>query len=76
MPRAIDWIAWVFPFFGVALTLKGGHVLFITAGSVTGCAFERIAGDIHARLDQDRKVREIDRQLIARIREHERANES
>lgn len=74
MTRAIDWIAWIFPFFGVVLTLKGGHVLFITAGSVTGCAFERIADDIHARLDQDRRIRETDRQLVARIRERERAN--
>lgn len=40
MLRAVDIVAWIFPFFGAVLVLRDGHVLFIMAG----CAFERFAG--------------------------------
>jgi hypothetical protein len=68
MLRAVDLVAWVFPFFGAILVLRGDHVLFIAAGSVAGCAFERVAGDIRMRVNQDRKIRQTDSKLIARLR--------
>jgi len=68
MLRAVDLVAWVFPFSGAVLVLGGGHVLFIAAGSVAGCTFERIAGDIGTRRDEDRRIRQIDRKLITRMR--------
>jgi len=67
--RAVDLVAWVFPFFGAVLVLEGGHVLFIAAGSVAGCTFQRIAGDVRTRLDEDLKLRDIDRKLVIRLRD-------
>ena len=69
MLKAADFIAWAFPFIGAILVLRGDHVLFIAAGCVAGCTFERIAEDIRARLGDDRQVSEIDRQLLTRMRE-------
>ncbi|HLY16382.1 MAG TPA: hypothetical protein VKR61_04125 [Bryobacteraceae bacterium] len=69
MLKTADIVAWIFPFFGAVLVCRGGHVLFIAAGSVAGCTFERIADELRLRTDQDRKIREIDRNLVTRLRE-------
>ncbi len=69
MFRVVDRVAWLFPFCGAVLVLRGGHVLFIAAGSVAGCTFQRVAGDIRSRLGEDLKLREIDRELVRRLRE-------
>jgi len=76
MLRAVDLVAWAFPFFGAVLVLRGDHVLFIAAGSVAGCTFERIAGDIRMRVDQDREIRQTDSKLIARMRALDGVDES
>lgn len=67
MLRTSDLIAWVFPFLGVALVFRGSHVIFITMGSVAGCVFKRISLSLRGRYDEDRKVREIDRDLVKRM---------
>jgi len=66
--RAVDAVAWVFPFFGTLLVLRGGNVLLITAGCVAGCMFVRMAGDLQTRIQAQRKIRAVDHDLISRMR--------
>jgi hypothetical protein len=67
MPKMIDLASWIFPFFGVALVLGGAHVLYITAGSLAGCTFRSLVANLWARVDEARKLRKIDRTLVARL---------
>ena len=66
-PKALDLAAWVFPFLGAILVLRGGHVILIVIGCVAGLIFRRVVGYLRM-LDQRRKIRDIDHQLVARMR--------
>jgi len=69
MPRIFIFAGWVFPFFGAAMVLRGAHVLFITAGCVAGCTFRCLASNVWSRIEEDRKVRDVNRKLVARLHE-------